>query len=208
MEMHEIEAYLESLVTFPHPLLKELTDRGKAMNFPIVGPVVGQFLYQLARVCRPKVVFELGSGFGYSALWVALGMETGEIYLTDKDPRLLAMAQENFQKSGVQVRASFLHGDALQAFEEWEGEPDWVVLDIEKERYPQAFDRIVPRLKPGGFLIADNLFWLGKVFNPRQVDPSTEGIREFTRKIMSDPRVMSTIFPLRDGVSVSVKVAE
>ncbi len=206
MELQEIETYLQTWVSYPHPLLKELTDRGKAMNFPIMGPVVGQFLYQLARLRRPKVVFELGSGYGYSALWIALGMEEGEIYLTDKDPRLLEMAQENFQKSGVRVTAHFLQGDALEQFDRWEGVPDWVVLDIEKERYPEAYDRIVPRLPSGGFLIADNLFWMGKVLNPRQIDPATEGVRAFTRKIMTDPRVLSTIVPLRDGVSISVKV--
>ncbi|HEY3173911.1 MAG TPA: methyltransferase, partial [Thermoanaerobaculia bacterium] len=97
-------------------------------------------------------------------------------------------------------------GEAVELLEATSGDFDVVFLDIDKEGYPRALDAAAPRVKPGGYLLADNVLWSGKVVDPSVHDESTEAIREFNRRLFSRRDFRSVIVPLRDGVAIARKI--
>ena len=99
-----------------------------------------------------------------------------------------------------------MQGDALKTLDSLPGPFDIVFLDLDKRRYPQACRKALPKIRKGGFLIADNALWSGDVAKPSVCDPNTEGIRVFNRMIHSDPKLLSTILPIRDGLAVCLKL--
>ncbi len=201
-----VEEYLKSWVQRPHPVFEEVEARAAREHFPIVGPVVGQVLYQLTLMVQPRRVFELGSGYGYSALWFIAALPEGaEIYLTDYDAQNLADAKAYIAQLQRPVQVHFLQGDALEHFRTTPGPFDLVYTDIEKTRYPEVAQVAYGKLRPGGLLLADNLLWRGRVLTPHQADDKTRGILTFTREIFRSEHWISSILPLRDGISVSFR---
>ena len=202
-----LDAYLRERVRLPHPVLEEMEARGRKLGFPIVGPLVGNLLYQLALLVRPRRVFELGSGFGYSGMWFALAMPPeGVLTLTDYDPRNLALARRYFARAALPPQVRFLEGDALSFLEQEPPGLDIIFNDIEKARYPEVVDLALEKLRPGGLLISDNAFFFGRVMDSQDRGADVEGIRAYTRKVFEDPHWHSLIVPLRDGVFVSYRV--
>ena len=176
------------------------------MQFPLVGPLVGRFLYQLTLLSGAKKIFEMGSGFGYSAAWFAKALpEAGEIVLTEGSEKLTRQAKDFLKRAALEKKAKIETGDAIQILRRTKGPFDLIFLDIDKEQYPEAFHQALPKIRKGGLLVADNVLWFGKVIDHRDRTEATEGIREFTRLIYGSEDLATTIVPLRDGVSVSVK---
>ena len=203
----DIEKYLYQLLPERDPVLREMESLGERMQFPLVGPLVGQFLYQLTLLTGAKRIFEMGSGFGYSAYWFAKALpERGEIILTEGSKELAQKAKDYLRRGGFEKKARFEVGDAIEILEETPGPFDLVFIDIDKEQYPEAFRKVLPKLRKGGILAADNVLWFGKVVDRRDRTAATEGIREFTKLIYESDGLVTTILPLRDGISVSVKV--
>ena len=201
----EIEEYLYRLLPERDPVLQEMESFGRSLDFPLIGPLVGRFLHQLTLLSGIKTIFEMGSGFGYSAYWFAKALpEGGKIILTEGSQELSQKAREFLRRGGIEKKAAFEMGDAVQILERTAGPFDLVFVDIDKEQYPEAFRKALPKIRKGGILAADNVLWFGKVVS-RDRSPATEGIREFTRLIYGSKELMTTILPLRDGVSVSVK---
>jgi predicted O-methyltransferase YrrM len=202
----DIEGYLMRLLPPRDEVLLKMEKLAKEKNFPIVGPLVGRLLCQMAKVIGARRVFEFGSGFGYSAYWFSKGMEgQGRVILTDDDAENARMARDFFQRAGLEASMELEVGDAFEIFDRKTGMFDIVFLDCEKERYPEAFDRALPRIRQGGLLIADNLLWFGRVIK-RSPEPSVIGIQKFGQLIMTSPQLLTTIVPLRDGVSISLKL--
>ncbi|MHA2272812.1 MAG: O-methyltransferase [Candidatus Hodarchaeales archaeon] len=202
-----LESYLEGLLPKRDPVLADMEIYAEKNRFPIVGPLVGQFLMQYARFIRPKRILELGSGFGYSALWFAKGApEDVEIICTDFSTDNVERANSYFERAKVGGKIRFLVGDGLELLEKLEGEFDIIFNDVEKEDYPKVFKTAIPRLRKGGALMTDNALWHGRVIETSSVDPATSGAREYNRLAFNDPRVLSTIVPIRDGLAVSVKL--
>ncbi|HET6369824.1 MAG TPA: O-methyltransferase [Nitrospiria bacterium] len=200
-----VEAYLEELIPQRDPTLEEMEHLGRRLRFPIVGPLVGRLLCQVATLSGARRVFEMGSGFGYSAYWFSKGMsKEGEIFCTDGDRERLQRAEEFFKQGQPARRVRFLEGDAIELIDQIEGTFDIIFIDIDKARYPQAFHKAMPRLKSGGLLIADNVLWFGSVITPSE-DPDTLGIQGYNRLVFESPELFSTLLPLRDGVSISLK---
>lgn len=200
-----IEEYLYDLLPEGDSLPQEMERFGESLHFPMVGPLVGRFLFQLALLTKAKNIFEMGSGFGYSAYWFAKAVpEKGRVIFTDTSPELAKTARAFLKKGGLDKKVTFEVGDALHILERYPGPFDIIFMDIDKENYPLAFRKAFPKLRDGGLLIADNVLWFGRVVTGDQ-DPSTEGIREFTRLIYTTKGLFTTILPLRDGVSVSIK---
>lgn len=203
----QIEEYLLRLSGPPHPVEAEMRrfaeERG---GFPLVGPLVGGLLRQLALLVSARRVFEVGSGFGYSALWFARGMDaSGTVVLTDFDRENLERAHAFLGKAGLLDRCRFEPpGDALEALARVEPGLDIVFLDLEKKDYPRALALALPKLRRGGLLVADNVLWGGAVARG-ETDPATEGLREFVRAITGSEALVTTVLPLRDGVSVTLK---
>ncbi len=175
-------------------------------EFPIIGPLVGRFLYQITKIAGAKKVLELGSGFGYSAYWFAKAIgDSGRVYITEYSSDNIKLANEFLTRMGVRERVDVYEGDALFFLECAEERFDIIFNDIDKELYPSVVDESYRILQKGGLLITDNLLWSGRVLTSDKSE-SSEGIREFTRLIMSHEGFYTTIIPIRDGVSVSIKL--
>ena len=203
-----IERYLERLAPEEDEVLKEMEQLAELEHFPIVGPLVGRLLCQLARMMKAKEVLELGSGFGYSAYWFAKGIEPdGWIVCTDFSEANVRLAREFFAKGKVSRRIQFEVGDSLDIISRFPGLFDIVFMDIDKEQYPTALPKILPRLRTGGLLITDNLLWFGAVLQDQPSDASTMGIKAYTRLLYSSPELYTTIIPIRDGVGLSLKLS-
>ena len=202
----EIERYIENLYPLEDPVLREMEHLGDQIGFPIVGSLVGRLLYQLTKMISAKRIFEMGSGFGYSAFWFALGTpEDGEIHLTDVSQKNLARAKEFLTKANLVHKARFAVGDALEIFRKTEGPFDIIFIDIDKEQYPTALELAKPKVKQGGLLITDNLLWFGHVLEDK-TDGSTAGVKRYNQMLFNDSDFVSTLLPIRDGIGVAYKI--
>ena len=152
-------------------------------------------------------IIELGSGFGYSALWFSEGMsEDTTIICTDFKEENKKLAEEYFKRAEIKTNIDFRLGNGLEILNASEGEFDIIFNDVEKEDYPEVIEKAIPKLRKGGLLITDNTLWYGKVTKNRKKDYQTRGSREFNKLSFNDERVMSVILPLRDGITVSLKI--
>ncbi len=201
----QIENYLNNLYGTRHEVLVKMEAEANERDFPIVGPLVGKLLYQLARMIKARRVFEMGSGYGYSAFWWALAVEGGEIHCTEGSDSNRARGEAYLKEAGLLHRVKYHVGDALEIIGRVEGKFDIVFIDIEKQKYPAALDKAAGRIKDGGLLVADNVLWSGKV-TEKKGDDSTEAIKEFNRKLFSRTDFAASIVPVRDGVAVAYKM--
>jgi predicted O-methyltransferase YrrM len=203
----KLQAYLRGLHPSFDPTLDALHARAEGERFPIVGPEVGQLLFTLARAIGARTVWELGSGFGYSAWWFARAVgPLGTVHLTDTRPQHLADARSMLEEAGLWDRCVAHPGDALDTFTAWEGRADIVFCDIDKEDYPRVPELAAARLRAGGLLVFDNMLWSGRVYTGDPEDPATAGVLEATRQLWTDPAWSPTLIPLRDGVAVATKL--
>jgi predicted O-methyltransferase YrrM len=203
--MEPVEDYLYSLLPARDEVLAEIEAEAASREIPIVGPAVGRVLYQLALMIGAKTVFELGSAIGYSTIWWARAVgASGRVYYTDSDPKNAEQAKRYFGRAGVADRITIKTGDALELLSEEKQPFDIIFNDVDKEDYPRVFRLAVPRLRPGGLFVTDNVLWSGKVAQPNP-EADTRAIQEFNRLLYSSADLFTTILPLRDGVAVAVK---
>lgn len=202
----KIEEYLRNLNPIQDNVLKEMEELGNEKGFPIIGPLVGRLLYQLAIIIGAKRVFDMGSGFGYSAYWFAkaLGKE-GLVIFAELSEKYAWLAREFFRRGSLDNKVEIHVGDALQILEETDGEFDVIFNDIDKEYYPLVVDEAYKKLRRGGLFITDNVLWFGRVLTD-DLSPSTKGVKEFTRLLFEEKGFVTTIIPIRDGISLSVKL--
>jgi caffeoyl-CoA O-methyltransferase len=201
-----IESYIASLDGEADPVLSAMEALAERKRFPIIGHHSGSLLAMLARCIGARRVLELGSGYGYSAIWFARALpDDGKVICTDlsRDNRELALGY--FRTAGLEQKIEFIVGDALATARDQQGPFDIVLNDIEKEAYPLTIDVALRLLRPGGLFITDNTLWSGKVADPSVTDPSTEAIRSFNRQIFSHKDFDALIVPIRDGVAVCRK---
>jgi predicted O-methyltransferase YrrM len=203
----KVEKYMEALLENRSTIFKEIEDYARSIDFPIIEPLVGNLLNHYVNIIDARRILELGSGFGYSALWFSEGRdEKTEIICTDFKEENRKLAEKYFKKAKIKTKIDFKLGNALEILYGIEGEFDIIFNDIEKEDYPEVFEKAIPKLRKGGLLITDNTLWYGKVANRMNIDYQTEGSREYNRLAFTDQRVKSVILPLRDGVTISVKL--
>jgi predicted O-methyltransferase YrrM len=207
-----ITSYLRNLSTGDdEPVLLEMEALAEAEGFPIIGRLCGQVLEVLARSIGAKRIFEMGSGFGYSAYWFsrATGAD-GEIHLTDMDPDNERKALDFLGRAGLDGPIDYHVSDAFEAFANVEGPFDIVYCDVDKHGYPQAWQEGRAKVRLGGFYICDNMLWSGRVTNagvPDERPELTEAINQTNEAIAADPDFRSFIVPLRDGVVVALRIA-
>jgi predicted O-methyltransferase YrrM len=170
-----IEQYLEGLERTRDSVLIEMERLAARTDFPIVGPLVGRMVCLLARSLGARRILELGSGFGYSAYWFARALPVdGELILTEASAKNLSQAKEFFREGGVRCRVRFEGGDAFEILDRPPGEFDIIFNDVDKEEYPAAFHKAVPRVRPGGYFLSDNMLWGGRVVSDAS-HPTTRG---------------------------------
>ena len=189
-----------------------MEELAREKHFPIVGRLCGQYLEVLARSIGAQRIFELGSGYGYSAYWFsrATGPEA-EIHLTDTDRENERLALDFLARSGLDKPIRYHVGDALSALRATEGDFDIVYCDIDKPGYPEAWEAGKEKVRVGGYYICDNMLWSGRVTG--EVDETderphwTEAIMATNRAIAEDPRFRETVNPTRDGVVAALRIA-
>jgi predicted O-methyltransferase YrrM len=208
-----IETYMGSLLTgYDEPVLLEMEAEGRRRGFPIIGRLVGVTVELLARAVGAKRVFELGSGFGYSAYWFARAVgPDGEVHCTDGDPANEPKALDHLGRAGLAAQVRWHVGDAVTALEATEGTFDVVYNDIDKQGYPDAWRSAAERIRVGGLYLCDNVLWSGAVAD-RAGDHgrdrvTTDAITEHNRLIAEDERFISSIVPTRDGVMVALRIS-
>ncbi len=198
--------YLLNVTPERDEVLQDMEEYALARNFPIIGPLVGRFLYTLTKATQAQRILELGSGFGYSAYWFAKAVgKDGQVICTDADAGNAEHAAGYFHRARIAGKIQFLTGDALKLIEDLAGPFDIIFNDVEKHQYPRIFRKALPRLRKGGLLISDNVLRNGKILDHKP-DRDTAGILTYNRLIYSTKELFTTIVPLRDGVSVSIKL--
>ena len=201
-----INRYLLEVQSRRHPILRPMEAYAERHGFPIIGPLVGRLLYQLSRAIGARRVFELGSGYGYTAVWFALAVgPSGRVVMTEGDPKNSARAMRYLRRARLAPRVTPHVGDALGCLARERGTFDVILNDIDKWQYPEVLSIARKRLRKGGLLITDNMLWSGKVLRKR-ADRNTRGVQELTRLLMQAPGFYTTLLPLRDGVTVSLKL--
>ena len=176
------------------------------------GPVQGRFLKMIVEMCGARRVLELGSFTGYSGICLASGLpEDGHLDTLEINDELEDLILEGFSRAGLRERISLHIGDCLDTlkrFREEGREPyDLVFIDANKRDYPEYYELVFDLVRPGGWILADNVLWDGKVaLDPMPQDRQTLGIDSFNRRVASDPRVESVIIPLRDGLNLIRKL--
>lgn len=202
-----IDDYLTRLAGSPDPVEAEMRRYAdEREGFPIVGQALGMLLGQYALLLNARRIFEVGSGFGYSAFWFARALEPGStVTLTDFSRENLDRARSWLGHAGLLDRCRFEPaGDGLEALARAEAGIDLVFLDGEKAEYPKALAIALPKLRPGGLVLADNVLWGGAVARGES-DAATAGLREYTRLIFGSEGLVSTLVPLRDGLAITLK---
>ena len=200
-----IDRYLHELANPQDAVLREMELFAAERSFPIVGPQVGRLLDLLARSIAARNVFELGSGFGYSAYWFARAVgPDGRVVLTETSPERAAEARRFLTRGGLLDRVRIEVGEGLQVLERIGGEFDIVFNDIDKERYGEVLAPATAALRPGGLFISDNMLWFGTVLDPEPLEDSTRGVLELTRQLRESVDFHTVWLPVRDGVSVSI----
>ncbi|MCI0637099.1 MAG: O-methyltransferase [Actinobacteria bacterium] len=208
----QVEDYMRSLLArYDEPVLLEMEAEGAERNFPIIGRLVGVTVELLARSVGAKRVFELGSGYGYSAYWFSRAVGPGgEVHCTDGDPANESKAIGYLGRAGLGEPIRWHVGDAVTSLSAVEGEFDVVYDDIDKDGYPDAWRAARERIRVGGLYLCDNVLWSGRVAAPDPEDPRplyTAAVLEHNRLIAEDERYVSSIVPTRDGVMVALRVA-
>jgi predicted O-methyltransferase YrrM len=202
----KIHKYLEQSVPDRPPILREMEQYAKENEFPIIGPLVGRFLYQMALLTKARKILELGSGYGYSAFWFSLATRSkGNIVMTDTQRENKRRAFDYFKRAGLQSQFTFLVGDALRVIKKLDGQFDIILNDIDKIDYPRTIDVAASLLRKGGLFITDNVIWSGRVCEKKQ-DDTTKAIVQFTEALNRDSRFFTTVMPVRDGISVSLRL--
>jgi caffeoyl-CoA O-methyltransferase len=209
----EIEAYTDAHTSPRPPLfdeLREVTYGTMASPHMQVGRVEGTLLKTLVALSRARRVVEVGTFTGFSALCMAEALpDDGELVTCDIDPVAARTAQGFFDRSPHGHKIRLRLGDALETLRALPAEPwiDLAFLDADKERYAAYYEALVPRLRSGGLLVADNTLWSGHVLAPRPDHPSDQAIVAFNRLVTEDPRVENVLLSVRDGIMLARKVA-
>jgi len=204
----EIDEYIDGLANRGDAALKTVERQGEAEGWPIVGAAEGSFLHILARSIRAKRILELGTAIGYSGTWLARALpDDGELVTVEHDPETAVLARKNLEKTGVASKVKILVGDAQQILPDVRGPFDYIFNDIDKAGYPAVLEPCIERLRVGGLLVTDNVLWHGDVAR-KDRSKETQAIRTYNERLARDPRMLAVIVPLRDGVSVAIKVHE
>jgi predicted O-methyltransferase YrrM len=201
----EIERYLHGLLPARDAVLAEMEAVAGRRKIPIVGPAVARVLAQLVMISGAKRIFELGSAIGYSTIWLARAAGPGaEVHYTDGSAENAREARGYIERAGV---ASAIHvhvGDALTVLSQTSGQFDFIFNDVDKEGYPAVLEAVASRLKPGGLFATDNTLWYERVLNPREF--ADHAVVEFNRKLYESAQFFTTLLPIRDGLSVAVRI--
>ena len=203
--LHRTQAeYLDSILPPRDALLARMETYAAEHDHPIADAEVGQTMRILVRALRPRHIIEVGTNIGYSV--IVLGRECGPgtvLETIELNLDILARAKEFVSEARLACDVRFHQGAALEVLPRLEGPFDFVFIDCVKTEYEAYLDALLPKLTPGAMIVCDNLLWGGNVAGGKH-DPSTDALRAFNRRIMTDARLTSIVLPIGDGLGLSV----
>lgn len=172
------------------------------------GHLQGRILSMMSKMINPKYILEIGTYTGYSAICMAEGIQAdGKLVTIDINEELSDMSQTYFEKSGFRDKIESHVGNALDIIPTLNYKWDLVFIDADKVNYSNYYDLVIDRLNEGGFIIADNVLWSGKVVEPvKPNDKDTKKLLEFNKKVTEDNRVENVLMPVRDGLMILRKI--
>jgi len=206
-----LERYVTELFAAEDETLQKIRARHGEKNLPPinVSPEEGKLLYLLLLMIQAKRVLEIGSLGGYSGVWLARALPPGGKLITiEKDPRHARIAREGFRAAALEQRVELLEGGALEILPTLTPGFDAVFIDADKEPLPTYFDWGMRLLRTGGLLLCDNAFFHGAAVNEDDRSGNALGVRAFNKLAASDPRLVATIIPVRDGLVVGLKTKD
>ena len=170
----------------------------------ISGHYQGRILSLISKIISPKKILEIGTYTGYSAICLCEGMDKdGILHTIDNNKELVEIQNKYFKKANLTNKIVQHSGDAKNIIPSIDEEFDIVFIDADKESYPEYYDLIINKVRPGGIIIADNILWSGKILEKvEKDDQATKSIIEFNNKIIEDDRVKNIILPIRDGLNI------
>ena len=207
----EVDHYLRQLVPARSEEMQVMETYADETRFPIIGPTAGYFCYQVARMIGAQNVFEMGSGYGYSTAWLARAVKEnggGKVHHVVWDHDLSQKAKQHLQALGYSDLVEYHVSEAIEALQKVDQQFDLIFNDINKECYPESLEIIKTKLRPGGVLLVDNMLWSGRIFDPEDTSPATQGVRDFTHQIQTDPNWIVSIIPIRDGVMLAYYIGK
>ncbi len=201
----DLEQYLETHTTAEDPVLEELSRRTRWETiYPqmMSGALQGRLLEFLSRMIAPEKILEIGTFTGYSAICLARGLqENGKLTTIESNDEMLGISKEFFEKAGLSDKIELIHGNALEIIPALEGPFDLVFIDADKSEYTEYYHKTLGKVRRGGWILADNVLWDGKVTEPPdKMDAETRSIHRFNEMVKNDPAVEQMILPLRDGI--------
>ncbi|MCB0506982.1 MAG: O-methyltransferase [Chitinophagales bacterium] len=199
----EIERYIDEHTTEESEVLQQLNRKTFAdvlMPRMLSGKVQGQFLKFISQMIAPNRILEIGTFTGYSTICLAEGLsENGKIFTIDINEELEDLVKSYIEKANLQNKIVQIIGDAKQEIEKLNETFDLVFIDADKQNYSNYYDLVFDKVRSGGFILADNVLWSGKIID-QQKDKDTQKLADFNQKIQQDNRVENVIVSIRDGI--------
>lgn len=205
-----LEKYLYEHSTPEDPVLEDLY---RETHIRFVNPNMstghfqGKLLEFISHMIKPEFILEIGTFTGYSAICLAKGLKPGGRLITiEINDEITEFSQSYFLKAGMKNKIEQMTGRAQNIIPQLDYKFDLVYIDGDKREYCEYYDQVIDKVPPGGFMIADNVLWGDKIFDPDTKDPQTRGIIEFNEMISCDKRIEKIILPIRDGIMIARKI--
>ncbi|MCO6359957.1 putative O-methyltransferase YrrM [Roseivirga pacifica] len=202
----DIQQYVEDHSDVESPLLSKINRETHArvmMPRMLSGHLQGRVLSMLTHMIQPKVILEVGTYTGYSALCMAEGLaEDGKLITLDINEELHDQVQGYFDESDYSAQIDYRIGNAMELIPEINEPFDLVFIDADKKNYLNYYNLVIDQVRSGGFIIADNVLWSGKVVQTEKITKDTQVILDFNRFVQEDDRVENVLFPIRDGLMI------
>jgi caffeoyl-CoA O-methyltransferase len=205
----EIDQYSRAHTSPESDLLKKIdreTNAEVLMPRMVSGHLQGRFLSMISSMIKPNSILEIGTYTGYSAICLAEGLSSnGKLITIDINEELETRVRGYFKEGGLESKIDYRIGDAAQIIPTLKINFDVVFIDADKENYCLYYDLVFDKVPVGGFILADNVLWSGKVVQAKE-DKDTKAIKGFNQKISLDTRVKNMLLPLRDGIMIAQKI--
>ncbi len=204
-----IDDYCRDHTSTESALLKKInrdTHAEVLMPRMVSGHLQGRFLALISKMIKPQRILEIGTYTGYSAICLAEGLSTqGKLITIDINEELETRVRGYFKEAGLESQIDYRIGDAAEIIPTINETFDLVFIDADKENYQVYYDLVFAKVATGGFIMADNVLWSGKVVGEKK-DKDTRAIMAFNDFVMNDPRVENMLLPLRDGIMLARKL--
>ena len=207
----DVARYLRRQVVVEDDALRAVGAKARELGVPAIAPEAGRVLQLLCRMIGARRVLEIGTCTGYSAIWIARGLPAdGHLETLELDPQRAAMARAHFRQTGVAERVTVTVGDARETLAARADESvDAVFIDADKPPYPAYLEEALRLVRPGGLILADNVLTLGPrvaVYDEAMSSESVRALRRYNWLVATDSRLLGTILPVGEGLSVAWKV--